>query len=61
MAGRAIAAFLSLERGDVALDVVLNQASPYIGEIREQVEGHPQIAVHTNLPSLALLMVQKGV
>lgn len=58
LTGRAIAAFLSLGQEDVALDVVINPASPLAASIRQQVEGHEQITLHEGLPSLAPLMVQ---
>lgn len=58
MTGMAIAAFLSLERRDIALDVVINQASPHAEAIRHLAEGYPHIALHTDLPSLATLMVR---
>lgn len=58
LTGRAIAAFLSLGQGDVALDVVINPASPHAASIRRQVERYQQITLHEGLPSLAPLMVQ---
>lgn len=58
MTGMAIAAFLSFDREDVALDVVINPKSPHAGAIRRQVEGQQHIMLHAGLPSLAPLMVQ---
>jgi UDP-2,4-diacetamido-2,4,6-trideoxy-beta-L-altropyranose hydrolase len=56
--GRSIAAFLSLRRSDVAVDVVINPASPHAEAIRSQLNGYPHITLHTSLPSLAPLMVR---
>ncbi len=58
LTGRAIAAFLCLAREDVALDVVINPASPYAASIRRMTEGRAQITLHESLPTLAPLMVQ---
>jgi len=58
LTGRAIAAFLSLGLYDVALDVVINPASPNAAAIRYQIKGDGQITLHEGLPSLAPLMVQ---
>ena len=53
----AIAAFLSLNRGDIALDVVINPNGPHSDTIRRQVHGQQNITLHGGLPSLAPLMV----
>ena len=49
--GLAIAAFQSLQRDDVILDVVINPSSPHAGEIRQQLEEIPNATLHTGLPS----------
>jgi len=53
-----IESFLALKRSDIFLDVVANPASPYLGELREQVRSHSNITLHEGLLSLAELMVQ---
>ena len=58
LTGRAIAAFLALDRPDIALDGVINPASPHAAAVRRQVQGHGNLTLHEGLPSLAPLMVQ---
>ena len=58
LTGLAIAAFLSLDRIDVAMDVVINPAGSQIDKIREQVTGQQNIRLHAGLPSLAPLMAE---
>ena len=58
LTGMAIDAFLSLQRNDVRLDVVINPEGPHASEIRVQVEGNNQIKLHESLPSLAPLMAK---
>ncbi|XGB39043.1 MAG: bifunctional UDP-2,4-diacetamido-2,4,6-trideoxy-beta-L-altropyranose hydrolase/GNAT family N-acetyltransferase [Cyanobacteria bacterium LVE1205-1] len=58
LTGRAIAAFLALERPDIALDVVINPASPHAAAVRQQAQGHDNITLHNDLPSLSPLMVK---
>ncbi len=58
LTGLAITAFLALDRADIALDVVINPASPHAVAVRQQVRGHSPITLHEGLPSLAPLMVQ---
>jgi len=58
MTGMAIAAFLSLGREDVSLDVVINPESAHAEAIRSQVEGRSQITLHAQLPTLAQLMAK---
>ena len=58
LTGRTITAFLALNRADVALDVVIGSGLPREAEIRRQIEGHDNIRLHQQLPSLAHLMVQ---
>jgi UDP-2,4-diacetamido-2,4,6-trideoxy-beta-L-altropyranose hydrolase len=58
LTGRAIAAFLALERADIALDVVINPVSPQASAVRQQVQGHDNITLYEGLPSLAPLIVQ---
>ena len=58
LTGMAIDAFLSLQRNDVQLDVVINPEGPNSTEIRMQVEGNDQIKLHESLPSLAPLLAK---
>lgn len=58
LTGMAMDAFISLGQQEVALDVVINPASPHAESIRQKSSGQPLITVHGNLPSLAPLMVQ---
>lgn len=57
LTGRALDAFLSLGRSDIALDVVINPASPHAAALHSRVEGHRNVTVHGSVPSLASLMV----
>jgi UDP-2,4-diacetamido-2,4,6-trideoxy-beta-L-altropyranose hydrolase len=58
LTGRAIAAFVSLRRDDIKLDVVINPGSPHADAVREQVRGHLSISLYEGVPSLAPLMVK---
>jgi len=58
LTGRALAAFLSLNRPDIDVDVVISGSSLYIHGIREQVAGRDNIHLHSNLPTLAPLMAR---
>ncbi len=58
LTGRTIAAFLSLGRSDISLDVVINPSSLHAATIRWQISVQKQIALHEELPSLAPLMVK---
>jgi UDP-2,4-diacetamido-2,4,6-trideoxy-beta-L-altropyranose hydrolase len=58
LTGKAIAAFLSLQRNDIGLDVVINLENFHAEAIRQQVATHSQITLHSRLPSLAPLMVK---
>ena len=58
LTGRAIDAFVSLQREDVALDVVINPRSLHADAVREQVRGQLNITLHQGVPSLAPLMVK---
>jgi len=58
LTGRALAAFLSLNRPDIEVDVVISGSSPYVHETRDQVAGHDNIHLHSNLPTLAPLMAR---
>lgn len=58
LTGRALAAFLSLNLPDIEVDVVISQGSPYASAIQKQVAGHPNIHLHSTLPTLAPLMAR---
>lgn len=58
LTGRALAAFLSLNRPDIDVDVVISDSSPYTSEIRTKAAGHANIHLHGNLPTLAPLMTR---
>jgi UDP-2,4-diacetamido-2,4,6-trideoxy-beta-L-altropyranose hydrolase len=56
LTGRALGAILGFRRADVRVDVVIGAAHPAAAELREQIAGHPNLAIHSNLPTLAPLM-----
>ena len=58
LTGRALAAFLGLNRPDIDVDVVISDSSPYVLDIQNQVAGHANIHLHGNLPTLAPLMAK---
>ena len=58
LTGRVLAAFLSLSRPDIDVDVVIPGTSPYGPEIQDQAAGHANIHLHSDLPSLAPLMAR---
>jgi UDP-2,4-diacetamido-2,4,6-trideoxy-beta-L-altropyranose hydrolase len=58
LTARSISAFLTLDRPEIELDVVLGTSHPYADAIRLLVEGHKNIHLHRNLSSLATLMGQ---
>ncbi len=58
LTGRALAAFLQLNRPDIEVDVVITAGGPHAEAIGEQVAGHGNIHVHSGLPTLAPLMAK---
>lgn len=56
LTGRALAAFLSLKRHDIDVNVVIPRNSPYVSEIRDLVAGCTNVHLHGNLPTLAPLI-----
>lgn len=58
LTGRAIAAFLALDRKGLFLDVVINSDSPHAISLRNQVKHHDNVVIHEDLPSLAPLMIE---
>ncbi len=58
LTGRSLSAFLSLNRPDIEVDVVITVGTPHAEIIRQQVVGHGNIHLHGGLPTLAPLMVK---
>jgi len=58
LTGRALAAFLQLDRNDVVVDVVVPASSPNTEGIRRLAEGKANVHLHGYLPSLAELMAR---
>jgi UDP-2,4-diacetamido-2,4,6-trideoxy-beta-L-altropyranose hydrolase len=58
LTGMTISAFLSLERTDIAMDVVINPDSPHAAAVRQQAASTGQIQLYERLPTLAPLMMQ---
>ncbi len=57
LTGRSLAAFLSLNRPDIEVDVVIADNCPHAEAISQQVAGHCNIHLYSGLPTLAPLMV----
>lgn len=53
---RSLEAFISLGRADISVDVVIGGNSQHADAISQKVCGHPNIILHSGLPSLAHLM-----
>lgn len=58
LTARSIAAYISLDRSDIELDVVMSANSVHLSAIRSQLATHKNIQLHVNLRSLAALMCQ---
>lgn len=58
LTGRTLAAFLSLKRPDIEVDVVVSRGSSYFSVIQDQTAGHPNIHLYSTLPTLAPLMTR---
>lgn len=56
--GQTIRAFLSLNRADISLDVVLSPGHGHMHEICQSAREHANITIHHALPSLAGLMAK---
>jgi UDP-2,4-diacetamido-2,4,6-trideoxy-beta-L-altropyranose hydrolase len=56
--GRVLDAFLALDRLDIALDVVVNPASPFLAGLRGKLATYDNVTLHEGLPVLAELMLQ---
>jgi len=58
LTGRALEAFISLNRPDIEVDVVIANNSPHSASLQELAHGHPNIHLHGTLPTLAPLMAK---
>lgn len=58
MTGKSLHAFLSLERTDIDVDVVVSDDSPYIKDIRVLADKYTNIHLYRKLPTLASLMMK---
>lgn len=58
LTGMALAAFLSLDCADLALDVVIHPDSPHFQTVSALAAENNRITIHQILPSLAELMVK---
>jgi UDP-2,4-diacetamido-2,4,6-trideoxy-beta-L-altropyranose hydrolase len=58
LTGRSLAAFMSLNRPDIEVDVVIADNCPHAETISHQVVGHGNIHLYSSLPTLATLMVK---
>jgi UDP-2,4-diacetamido-2,4,6-trideoxy-beta-L-altropyranose hydrolase len=56
LTGRCVRAFLSLNRRDVTLDVVIAGHDGQVEAVRRAAAGHANVHVHERLPTLAPLM-----
>jgi RimJ/RimL family protein N-acetyltransferase len=54
--GRCLAAFLSLNRPHIEVDVVIDDRNPHAASVREQVLRRANIRLHSSLPTVAPLM-----
>lgn len=57
LTGRTLSAFLELNPCDTEVDVVISSNSPHAHVIRQQVAGYSHIHLHSDLPTLAPLMM----
>jgi len=58
LTGRALEAVLKLKRQKIEIDVVAAGNGFHYQSLRNQVEGHSNVRLHRNLPTLAPLMAQ---
>ena len=58
LTGRVLNAFLSLNRSDIQVDVVIASSGLCAESVRHQAEGHDNIHLHSGLPTLAPLLAQ---
>ena len=56
LTGLTLSIFLKLNRPDIKLDIVLDSKSKYKNEIQAMIKQHSNIAMYSNLPSIAYLM-----
>lgn len=53
-----VSAFMNLNHQDIEVDLIISMRNPHISQILKLVDGHSNIHIHYDLPSLALLMVK---
>ncbi len=58
LTGRALEAFISLNRPYIEVDVVIANNSPHITSLQTLAHGHQNIHLHGTLPTLANLMAK---
>lgn len=58
LTGRLLDAVLSLSRPDIDVDVAVGSSHPALEAIRGRASSHPNVHVHTDLPTLAVLMAR---
>ncbi|WP_324476765.1 UDP-2,4-diacetamido-2,4,6-trideoxy-beta-L-altropyranose hydrolase [Atribacter sp.] len=58
LTGLALSAVLSLGRPDIEVDVVIGEGNPYMSTISNLAEGHQNVIIHRQLPTLAILMAK---
>jgi RimJ/RimL family protein N-acetyltransferase len=58
LTGRVLEAYISLNRPDIEVDVVIANNSPHTISLQELAQGHPNINLHGTLPTLAPLMAK---
>lgn len=58
LTSRALAAVLRLNRPDILVDVVLGKNNAQVREVRQRIQGHSNIQLHHDVPSLAPLMAK---
>ena len=56
LTGRCLSAFLSLRRSQIRADVVITSFFPHADSVLRLAEGHENVRVHRDLPTLACLI-----
>lgn len=58
LTSRSLAAFLQLQRSDIAVDVVIGKAMRHAMQVRQLAAGHDNLTLHESLPTLAHLIAR---
>ncbi|MCP1716326.1 UDP-2,4-diacetamido-2,4,6-trideoxy-beta-L-altropyranose hydrolase [Methanocalculus alkaliphilus] len=58
LTGRALEAFIGLNRSDIEVDVVIANNSPYFASLKTLTHRHPNVHLHGTIPTLAPLMAK---